>query len=430
MQPPTQAQQHQLHASAQDPIPSLSLSADDPETPPDGGLDAWTQALMGHLVVFNTWGMIATFGVFQQHYTNEFGFQASAVSWIGAVQMLGHFTVGMFSGRAYDAGYLRVAIVSGMLLTTSSMLLTSFAKKYWQFFLAQGVMNGVGNGLQYTPAVTNAGIFFSKKRSTALAVVATGSATGGIIFPTIARQLLPEVGFSWTVRVMSFVMLAVGALYSCLLQSRLPPRKSGPLFELGAFKEIPYSLFLTAVFFVSLGRYFAFYYISSFATDVLSLSYETSINVLLVLNAVSILGRLVPSYLADRYTGPYNILIPISFTSALILYFWPLIASEDGLYGWAVLYGFFAAGFQGMFPAVMMTLTADTSKLGTRSGMGFAVVGLGTFLGPPISGLLIQGDGGRYLIAQMFTGSATLLGSIMLIFGRVAVLGSRLIVRG
>ena len=28
----------------------------DPGPPPDGGLQAWTQALMGHLVVFNTWG--------------------------------------------------------------------------------------------------------------------------------------------------------------------------------------------------------------------------------------------------------------------------------------------------------------------------------------------------------------------------------------
>lgn len=37
----------------------------DPGPPPDGGLEAWIQALMGHLVVFNTWGYINSFGVFQ-----------------------------------------------------------------------------------------------------------------------------------------------------------------------------------------------------------------------------------------------------------------------------------------------------------------------------------------------------------------------------
>jgi hypothetical protein len=43
----------------------------DPGPPPDGGLKAWTQSFMGHFVVFNTWGMIATFGVFQAHYTKR-----------------------------------------------------------------------------------------------------------------------------------------------------------------------------------------------------------------------------------------------------------------------------------------------------------------------------------------------------------------------
>lgn len=42
----------------------------DPGAPPDGGTKAWTQSLMGHFVIFNTWGMISTFGVFQQHYTS------------------------------------------------------------------------------------------------------------------------------------------------------------------------------------------------------------------------------------------------------------------------------------------------------------------------------------------------------------------------
>lgn len=37
----------------------------DPGPPPDGGLEAWTQAFMGHLVVFNTWGFVNSFGVFQ-----------------------------------------------------------------------------------------------------------------------------------------------------------------------------------------------------------------------------------------------------------------------------------------------------------------------------------------------------------------------------
>lgn len=395
----------------------------DPGPPPDGGTKAWTQACMSHLVVFNTWGMIATFGVFQQYYTLSLGLEPSAVSWIGSLQMLGHFSLGILTGRMFDAGYFYWSMIPGMLIAALGMFMTSLCTKYWQFFLAQGLMNGLGNGMQFAPALSLTTTYFARNRSVALAIMASGSATGGLVYPTIARQLLPRIGFPWTVRIMAFMMLAIGTCYCSLLRPRLPPRKSGPMLELGAFKEVPYSLFLIAVFLICLGQYFAFYYISSFAIDILNLPYGTSINVLLVLNGVGVLGRLIPSYFADQYTGPYNILIPFCFISALILYFWPLVKNEAGLYGWAVTYGFFVAGFQGIFPAALTTLTKDMSKVGTRNGQGFAVVGLGTFIGPPIAGALIQSYGGGYLAAQMFAGTSVLLGTIILVFGRCSVTG-------
>lgn len=44
----------------------------DPGPPPDGGLQAWTQAAMGHLIVINTWGYITSFGVFQVSQLSSF----------------------------------------------------------------------------------------------------------------------------------------------------------------------------------------------------------------------------------------------------------------------------------------------------------------------------------------------------------------------
>ncbi|KAF3054132.1 hypothetical protein E8E11_011867 [Didymella keratinophila] len=401
----------------------------DPGPPPDGGLKAWTQSFMGHFVVFNTWGMIATFGVFQAHYTNDLGLEPSAVSWIGSMQMLGHFALGMFSGRMFDAGYFHWVIIPGMLLAALGTMMTSLCSEYWQFFLAQGLMTGLGCGLQFAPTMSLVTTYFSRNRSVAVAIMASGSASGGLVYPTIARQLMPKIGFPWTVRVMGFMMLAVGSMYCSLLKPRLPPRKSGPLFEFSAFKEPPYSLFLLGIFLIGLGQYFAFYYISSFAVDVLDVPYATSVNVLLVLNGVGILGRLVPSYFADKYVGPYNVLIPACFVSSIVLFFWPLVHSESGLYGWAVCYGFFVAGFQGIFPAVLTTLTKDMSRVGTRNGMGFAIMGVGTLVGPPIAGALIQSYGGSYLAAQMFGGATVWIGSCVLVIGRAAITGWTIKVR-
>ncbi|KAG9199230.1 hypothetical protein B5807_08905 [Epicoccum nigrum] len=400
-----------------------------PGPPPDGGLKAWTQSFMGHLVVFNTWGMIATFGVFQSYYTTALGLEPSAVSWIGSMQMLGHFALGMFSGRLFDAGYFHWVVIPGMLCTALGMMMTSLCSTYWQFFLAQGLMTGLGCGLQFAPTISLVTTYFAKNRSVAMAIMASGSATGGLVYPTIARQLLPRIGFPWTVRIMGFMMLAMGCVYCSLLKPRLPPRKTGPLFEFSAFREPPYSLFLIGIFLIGLGQYFAFYYISSYAVQILGLPYATSVNVLLVLNGVGILGRLIPSYVADRWTGPYNVLIPFCFVSSIVLFFWPLVHSEAGLYTWAVCFGFFVAGFQGIFPAVLTTLTKDMSRVGTRNGMGFAIMGVGTLIGPPIAGALIQSHGGSYLAAQMFGGTTVLLGSCVLVIGRCSITGKNFKVR-
>ena len=54
----------------------------DPGPPPDGGLAAWTQVLMGHLIIFNTWGYIISFGVFQTYYVTALGHPPSDISWV------------------------------------------------------------------------------------------------------------------------------------------------------------------------------------------------------------------------------------------------------------------------------------------------------------------------------------------------------------
>lgn len=72
----------------------------DPGPPPDGGLTAWTQAIMGHLIVFNTWGYINCFGVFQTYYAHTLNHSPSDISWIGSTQVFLLFFVGTFSGRA------------------------------------------------------------------------------------------------------------------------------------------------------------------------------------------------------------------------------------------------------------------------------------------------------------------------------------------
>ena len=215
----------------------------DPGPPPDGGLQAWTQLLLAHLTIFNTWGYINSFGVFQTYYVITLKEPPSAISWVGSVQIFLLFFIGTFSGRATDYGLFRIAFTIGSILQLLGIFMTSLSTKYWHLFLAQGILTGLGNGLVFCPTISVASTYFSTKKSLALGIVASGTATGGLVFPVIVQQLLPKIGFPWTVRVIGFVMLAIMAITLTFTKPRLPPRKSGPLVEWAAFKELPYALF-------------------------------------------------------------------------------------------------------------------------------------------------------------------------------------------
>lgn len=233
-----------------------------PREPPDGGLTAWLQVLAGHLVVFTTWGYIISFGIFQPYYAQRLSLAPSAVAWIGSVQICLLLLVGTVAGRAFDAGYFRAALVVGCLMQVVGVMTTSVAATYWQLFLAQSLCQGLGCGVIFAPAVANVSTYFTRKRSVAISLSACGGATGGIVFPLMAQQLLPTVGFAWTVRVMGLVILVASALILSLVRTRMPPRPSGPLVELAAFKETGYLLFAISMFFTLWATYFTYYYVS------------------------------------------------------------------------------------------------------------------------------------------------------------------------
>ena len=105
-------------------------SCPDPGPPPDGGLLAWTQSFMGHLVVFNTWGYIVSFGVFQPYYVTTLNRPPSDISWIGSVQIFLLFFIGTVSGRSSDAGLFRPTFVLGSIFLLLGVFMTSLSTTY------------------------------------------------------------------------------------------------------------------------------------------------------------------------------------------------------------------------------------------------------------------------------------------------------------
>ncbi|KAJ4865589.1 major facilitator superfamily domain-containing protein [Trichoderma breve] len=352
---------------------------------------AYLQILAGHLMIFDTFGYIGSWGLFQSYYISTLGRSQSDISWIGSIQLLLVFFVGTFSGRSLDAGYLRIT-------------------------LAIGICVGLGDGLIFCPMISLISTYYDdKNRALAVSFAAAGAATGGMVFPAIAKQLLPRLGEPWSVRVMGFVFVFNSAITLLVVKPRVAARKSGPLVEWTAFKELPYSLYAIGIFLTLWGLYFAYYYISVFGSHVIHVPPDQSFYLIIAINGIGIPGRIFPAWFAARVIGnALHVLIPLTFGAGVLLYFWRLVHSYSGLLAWIIVYGFFANAVQSLFVGSVGSLTKDRQKMGVRVGMIFTIVSFACLTGPPIAGALIDLRGGDFLYAQIFGGTAVVLGSCVL----------------
>ncbi|KAK3682793.1 putative monocarboxylate permease [Podospora appendiculata] len=375
-----------------------------PPPPPNGGVQAWLQVFGAFFLNVNTWGLLNTFGVASSQ---------SAISWIGAVQAFLMLVVGVVCGRALDAGYFYADVAVGIFLAVFGTMMTSISSEYWQVFLAQGVVVGLGAGMCFMPAVAIVGTYFSTRRSTAMGICATGSSVGGIVYPILLKTLIASMGWRWATRVMGFVMLGTLLISVSVMRTRLPPRKSGPFINTVLLREPTTLLWFLAVFFILVGLYVPFFYVESYALN-MGVDPDLASYLVILMNATSIPGRLFPSIVADR-TGNLSIMIPA-------------VLSQPSLVAVSALFGFTSGSIQAVLPANVAYLCPDLSMLGTNLGMTLFSARVGLLIGNPIAGAILdqQSSGRDHAVfwgSFAFAGAVVIVGGLLLIAVRVMKVG-------
>jgi MCP family monocarboxylic acid transporter-like MFS transporter 10 len=118
----------------------------------------------------------------------------------------------LVAGRLFDIGYFRLPIAVFSVIMVLATFLIAECTKYWHFLLCQGLAVGLSCGIIFGPTISIVSHWFKRKRSTALGIVACGSSLGGTIFPIAFNNLVQEVGFKWTMRIIGFMLLALLAI--------------------------------------------------------------------------------------------------------------------------------------------------------------------------------------------------------------------------
>ncbi|KAE9364326.1 MFS general substrate transporter [Stipitochalara longipes BDJ] len=343
------------------------------------------------MLIFNTWGIVVTFGDYQAFYESGklFTQTSSNISWIGSLQALLVFTVGCIVGPIYDRGHLRFLLSVGTFCIVFGHMMLSLCTAYWQALLAQGVVVGIGSGSLFVPSFAVMQPYFSTRLGLAVGIAATGSAAGGIVYPVIFTNLIDKVGFGWTVRVIGFVALATLTIPLSVSKIRIKAPGVRKLVDWEAFTDGPYMLCIFGCLLGYTGCYTAFYYVSFYGEAKGWMSSSMALYLVPILNAGSVFGRVVPNWLADKI-GPTNVLIPGAIMTGVLLLCNIAVHNSAGL----IVTTFFFGLFSGMFVAtpvlLLIALTKDKRKLGTRIGMAVAMMGLGMLSGGPGSGGVLQ----------------------------------------
>jgi MFS family permease len=171
--------------------------------------------------------------------------------------------MGIVSGRLTDAGHFRITTTFGAFLIVLGTFMTSLCHTYWQIILAQGVCTGLGNGFLLTPMMTLITTYFRRRLALVMGIAACGSVTGGLVYPSMARMLLPSIGFGWTMRGIGFIQLGTLAVALACGRPRQAPTMSGPIVDWSVFKEAAFTFYFLGSFLVSLELitgFFRFHY--------------------------------------------------------------------------------------------------------------------------------------------------------------------------
>ena len=155
----------------------------------------------------------------------------------------------------------------------------------------------------------------------------------------------------------------------------------------------------------------------------------SSVQLLLIMNGMSVPSRPVTGFLADYVLGPVNTFTIMTMILAGMVFAWMGVHSREGMYVFAVFFGLANGAAQGVYVGALASLTKDPRKMGTRFGMVCTVVAFATLAGPPTAGAIIDQDGGRYVWAQVWAGVVIALGSCTIGLARVRSTGWRLRVK-
>lgn len=236
-----------------------------------------------------------------------------------------------------------------------------------------------------------------------------------MIYPIALQRLLPRVGFPWATRILAFLALStfLGAIIILYTRPQPPkPAKVRSYLDMSAFEEPAFGFFCMAFFWVFWAYYVPFFFIPTYAKEVLAASSDFSVYLLAITNAATMVGRIMSAFVAQKI-GPIETVAIYTFACGVLLFGWVGVRSIASFDVWTVIFGLCAGPLVTIPAAVVPQISPNLGVVGTRLGMIWAFAALDGLVGSPVAGTLNGPQQKHFLPSQIMVGIVMIAGAIL-----------------
>jgi len=355
---------------------------------------------------------------FYDFMVTDFGWSRARVTSGNAIsKLLVGPLFGFLAGWIIDRFGPRRMMMSGILMAGMALVMLSYMTSLWMFYLAYlfSALGYVCGGPLPNQVLISR--WFDTSRGRAMGFAYIGIGIGGAVVPWLALPLIEGMGWQPALRVIGFIIIGLSLPLAFFVKD------ASPSFQ-GGSKTAP----MVPVRSVLSNRYFYLLAIGSMCSIAavggtnqnlkLFLSLDVAFtqehikNVVSLILASSIIGRLLMGWLADRFPRKYVMLLIYLIVASAI----PLLFAADRfgmIYLFAVVFGIGLGGDYMIIPLMAADLFG-VRVLGRVMGIILTADGVAEATAPMLVGYL-RDTGGDYtmgfytLIALALAGAAAIL---------------------
>jgi MFS family permease len=364
------------------------------------GLDsprAWGVVAAAFAAMFVAFGIAYSYGAFLDEMREDFGVGRAAGAAFFSLTSLLYFGLGGVSGAAGDRFGQRRVLLVGAAALGLGLVVTARAGSLGVALASYGIGVGIGVACAYVPMVALVGAWFERRRTLALGVAVAGIGIGTLVIPPVTAVLIEKIG--WRDSYLVLAAVGVAALGLCALAAApAPAGESAAGSSLAdALRDRQYRLLYLATALLGIPLFVPFVYLPSYAEErgvdpVLAAGLVGAIGTASVIGRLALGALAAPLGLLRVFRGCF-IAIALSF-----VLWWAAGASYPVLVAFAVVLGVGYGGYVALAPAVVAA-RFGVERLGALLGVLYTSAAVGSAVGPPAAGAVIDAGGYEPAIA-------------------------------